>query len=526
MIRALPRFALWVVSLGSVALYLGLTLARLVYPLELDCIEGVMMDHVRRLAGGQPIFVEPSLEFIPLAYMPGFAAASSVLARVAGVHFWVPRLISLLSTFGIIALIVSVVRAETRSWTPAVAGAGLYTMAFGFTGACYDVARPDSLMLVLSFAALATLRFTRGTAGALAAALLMTAAFFTKQHAAWFVLGAIAHLAFNDRRRLPAFALAVALGCGGGLALLSWWLGPWFRFFTLDLPAGWTQPSTGRLLTYLGRGVLGTLALLSVPTLLSLARAERPWRGPAGLWMWTGLGAIGTGVLATLDPHAWLHVMIPTVVALAILGPLSLHRVTRDLETAGGPGARAPGVLLCALLLLQFVPLLYPVRNQMPHRRAAEAHAELLERLRGLEGPVLMPYHGFYLSQAGKPTSHHLIALEDVARARGNRLLARDPEFLERLFEPLRHGAGRPAIVTDVRLEAITRSSLWQSLAPGYALADTLGWISDPLRPVTGNRSQPSYVYLPIENASDTPLAGESGAARPGAAARAPSRAP
>jgi hypothetical protein len=514
--RVALRAALWAVSIASVLVYLALAIRRMVYPLELDCIEGVMLDHVRRLAAGQPIFVEPSLGFIPLAYMPGFATASALVARFAGTHFWVPRLISVAATLGIMGVIACVVRAETRSWTAAVAGAGLYAMAFGLTGGCYDVARPDSLMLLLAFGGLATLRFTRGAAGAIAAALLLTVAFFTKQHAAWFVLASLAHLAWNDRRRLGPFALAIALGCGGGYALLAAWLGPWYRFFTLEVPSGWSELSRGRILTYLGHGVFGTLALLSVPVLLSLARAERPWRGPSGIWMWAGLGAIGTGLLATLDPSAYRHVMIPTMVTLAILGPISLARVSRDLESAGAGAARVPSVLFSGMLLLQFVPLLYPVRSQMPHPHAAEAHAALLGRLRSIEGVVLMPYHGFYLSQAGKPVSLQIIALDDILRARGNRLLARDPRFLDRMFEPLRRGPHRPAIVTDIPLER-GNSALWRSLAPVYALADTLGWISEPLRPVTGNPYAPRYLYLPVE-----PAASEAASAPASAPGRAP----
>ena len=75
-------------------------------------------------------------------------------------------------------------------------------MGFGLTGSCYDVARPDSLMLFLALSGLVLLRFTAGTAGALGSAVLLSLAFFTKQHAAWFVLAALVHLMLNERRRL------------------------------------------------------------------------------------------------------------------------------------------------------------------------------------------------------------------------------------------------------------------------------------------------------------------------------------
>lgn len=507
MTRAL-RLLVWALAVLAAGAFLALAARRMVYPLELDCIEGVMMDHVVRLSAGQPIYVEPSLRFIPLAYMPLFATLSALLAHAFGPHFWEPRLLSLAGALGTAALVVRILRAETRSWTVAAAGAGIYLMGFGVTGSCYDVARPDSLMLFLALSGLTVLRFTSGTRGALAAALLLTLAFFTKQHAAWFALAAAAHLALNDRRRFPPFTLAMALGAGGGFALLTLWLGPWFPFFTLQVPAGWSQVSPARMLAYLGHGVLGRLALMSGPALLSLTLPDRPWRGPAGLWMFAGLAALGTGLMATLDPSAYRHVLMPTLVVAAVLGPLSIVRVMRAL---GGP-ASATGAVALALLALQFAPLLYSIRGHLPHARAREAHGALERLVAASPGDVLMPYHGFYAWSARKPASLHIIALDDILRARGNRLLARDPAFFDRMFEPLRHGPDRPAIVTDVPL--VRSGRLWASLAGSYRLADSLGWISEPLRPVSGNRFTPTYLYLPREDAG------------PPGAAPAPARAP
>ncbi|MBI5710119.1 MAG: hypothetical protein HZC42_07445 [Candidatus Eisenbacteria bacterium] len=491
--RAL-RLLVWVLAALAAGAFLALAARRMVYPLELDCIEGVMMDHVVRLSHGQPIYVEPSLRFIALAYMPLFATVSAFLAHAFGPHFWEPRLFSVAAVVGNAALVVRILRAETRSWTVAAAGAGFYLMGFGITGSCYDVARPDSLMLFLALSGLAVLRFTTGTRGALAAALLLTLAFFTKQHAAWFALAAAAHLALNDRPRLLPFTLAMALGAGGGFALLTLWLGPWFPFFTLQVPAGWSQLSPVRIAQYLGHGVLGSLALMSGSVLLSLALPEKPWRGPAGLWLLAGLAALGTGLMATLDPSAYRHVLMPTLMVAAVLGPLSIVRVTRALG-----GAAAAGATALAVLALQFLPLLYSFHGHLPHARAREAHDALERLVAARPGGVIMPYHGFYGWSAGKPASLHLIALDDILRARGNRLLARDPGFFDRMFEPLRHGPDRPAIVTDVPLAQ--SGKLWASLAGSYRLADSLGWISEPLRPVTGNSFTPTYLYLPREDA-------------------------
>lgn len=508
MVARMSRILLWVVALSAVATFLGLAIWRLRYPLELDYIEGVMMDHVVRLARGQAIYVAPSLDFITLAYMPGFATVSSLLARVVGPHFWVPRLISVLAMSGLIALVILVLRAETRRWTWGIAGAGILTLSYGITGGHYDVGRPDSLMLFLAMSGLATLRFTTGTRGAIAAAALLAAAFFTKQHAAWFGIAALAHLAINDRARLRPFAATLIGGCAGGYALLTLWLGPWFPFYTWEVPTRWSQISRARILNYVGGGLLGSHAIVVVPALLSLGLSPAPWRGREGIWVFAGLAGIATGFMATLDPDAFRHVMNPTVVAFSVLGPLSLARLVRALVPAARePGAPVPAIAAIVLSLLA-LPLLYPVRSHFPHHGGREAHAALIETLESYEGPVLVFYHGFYAWQAGKGTSLHQITLDDIVRARGNSLLRRDPQYFERLFEPLRTGANRPMILTDVRLDHSGSESrpLWREVAKHYRLAGELPrQVEIAANPITGNHWTPRFLYMPLAAGESAP---------------------
>ncbi len=494
--RAL-RAVLWLLSLAGIGSFLFVTLRRIGYPLELDYIEGVILDHVVRLSEGKPIYVEPSLEFIPLAYMPLFTTVSSWLARAFGPDFWQPRLVLLLSSLGVAALAFLVVRRETRSTTHALAGAAIYLFGLGIAGGHYDVARPDSFMLFLAMAGLTVLRLTTSARGAAAAGLLLATAFFAKQHAAWLALAALAHVAVNDRKRLLPFAVAVVGGCAGGYALLSAWLGPWFTFYTWDVPTGWSQVSPGRLQTYLGDRLVGTMGPLAFAAVLSLFVLERPWHGPAGLWTWTGLGALCTGVMATLDPGSFQHTFIPTIVALAVAGPIFVDRLSRRMADTGFlPPARAEA-LGTLLLCLQFLPLVYDVGEQAPRPRAREAREAFVRRLREIPGPVLVLYHGFYGWLAGKGTTFHHLALVDLVRAKGNRMLREDPRCFDRLLDPLRAGPGRPTIVTDYPLDG--SGPLFASLAPSYELVDNLGWLSDVLEPVTGAANAPTWIYRPRE---------------------------
>lgn len=455
------------------------------------------MDHVARLAQGQHIYVAPSLHYIPLAYMPLFATVSSFLARAFGPALWEPRLVAFSASLVLAALMAVVAFAETRRATLAVAAPGIFFMAFSFTGACYDIARPDSLMLALAFGGLVVLRFTRGVPGALVAALLLTLGFFTKQHAVLFGLAGMAYLLFHDRRRFLPFALALLVGCAGGYGLLTAWLGDWFRVYTWSIPRGWSQLSPVRIEHYLGQNLFGVMGALSVTTLLSFGLAERATEKSSVLWYWVWLAAIGTGLMATLDPYAYHHLFMPSLVGLCFVGPVALDRVGRQAE-AGSGGARGLGTAaIYAVAAAQFMPLLYPAHSLRPHVRGPEAHDALVQKLRDIPGDVLMPYHGWYDHESGREGSLQIIALDDIERSRGNAIFRQDPKAIERLFEPLRSGANRPTIVTDVYLDAM--GGQWRSLVPHYRLADSLGWMTESLRPVGGNKFAPTYVYVPVE---------------------------
>lgn len=496
LLRRLLEVLVCAFALFAIGAYVWLGVHRVGYPVELDFIEGVMLDHVSRAANGQAIYVEPSLQFIPLAYMPLFTVVSGLVMRITGPGFFAMRIVSFSSSLLLTGLIAFVVLRETRRPVFALAAAGFYTMAFGLTGACYDVGRPDSLMLLLTFSGLALLRYSDGRAGALGAAALLTLGFFTKQHSLLFSFGAIAFLFFHDRRRFVPFTVAIVAGCLGGYLALTAWLGDWFRVFTWSIPRGWSQVNLARIEHYLGAGLFGELACSSAPVLLSLALPDPGSDRRRNLWYWTALAGVGTGLLATLDKSAYLHVFTPTVVALSVLGPVALDRVLRYVESAK-PAQRVATAAVLAVVLAQFVPLIYPIRMHVPRPHASEAHQALLARLRALPHGAILPYHGWYGREAGGKGSLQFIALDDIERSRGNDILRRDPLFLERMFAPLRSGPGRPAVVTDVPLEH--SGPLWRQIAPGYALADSLGEISQALRPLTGNQHSLTYIYLPVE---------------------------
>jgi hypothetical protein len=71
----------------------------------------------------------------------------------------------------------------------------------------------------------------------------------------------------------------------------------------------------------------------------------------------------------------------------------------------------------------------------------------LVERLRALPGPVLVPGAGDAARQAGKDDAYQPLALDLILSSPGNALLARDPAFADSMFAPLAEAPRPPLVV-------------------------------------------------------------------------------
>ena len=114
-----------------VAVALALMWLRISYPFELEWMEGAMVDHVRRVVAGQTLYVAPSLEFTPFIYPPGYYYASAAVSSVVGTGFTALRLVSALSTVGVLLLVGQFVSRETGSRAVALIAAGLDRKSVG-----------------------------------------------------------------------------------------------------------------------------------------------------------------------------------------------------------------------------------------------------------------------------------------------------------------------------------------------------------------------------------------------------------
>ncbi len=350
------RAMLWLATFVTGGAFAYLAVRDVGIPAAASPVELAIVDHAVRLANHQPLYLEPSASTSP-ALMPGFPFVLSLLVPLVGSPLLALRVISLLSTFVILVLLVVIVRAETKSTTLGVASGGLMLMGLGTLVGTPEAFRPEALMLVMVLAAYLVLRHVSGPAGALGAALLLSAACLTQHLAVWFVVAGFFYLLGDERKRLLAYALGVALLWAGSYFLLSDGLGPWFSFNAWEAPVRSLQFHPGRLLRYVGDLLIGHLGVLTLMTVLSFALPLRPWRGPDGMWMCLAVAALAAGVVTT-QASGGSGAQTATVLALALIGPISMQRVTQHLASWPGSSRLGGQEVVLAALALQFIRFL------------------------------------------------------------------------------------------------------------------------------------------------------------------------
>lgn len=148
----LPQYLRYVLLFGAVLyilVYICVAYYRLQYSFELEWIEGSMVDHVQRIVNGRSIYVAPSFRFVPSFYPPLYFYVSAGVSAILGGGFLPLRLVSLVASWVSFGVIAAIVQEETHHWQIALLSAGLFAATFRATGAWLDIARVDSLFLLL-----------------------------------------------------------------------------------------------------------------------------------------------------------------------------------------------------------------------------------------------------------------------------------------------------------------------------------------------------------------------------------------
>ncbi len=416
------------------------------FPLHLDLMEGTVLQHYQRAMAGQPIYPEPAPEYVPLAYNPLYYVFAVPLGWVLGAGLSTLRVVSIIGWLVSGMVLYRIVRQEAGSRWWAWLAVGLFVAAYRAMDSYLDSAHSDSWMLATAL--LGTYLISRGRSrlATLAGVAVLVASFWFKQHGALFALGGVVWLTARDgwRRTWPAWALSALEGPLSYLLLGPPLFGPWFHYFTWQVPSQWSELNlltARRLAGFTVRTWPALASAAGVDLVLSGVRG----RGKLSIWQVQGIAAALTGVLGALDPGSSNNVFIPMGTWFILLGVLALRRW----EQAAHVGWRR-GVPLFALAI-SFAVLAYNPAELWVPPAARRSYADLLATLRGLPGTVYAPSLGQLGNDYTLVPAAHWVALEDLIRGPGQD--TRDNPVTRELLEPAIQPDGQAWILANLPLD-------------------------------------------------------------------------
>jgi hypothetical protein len=380
--------------------------SRLTYPMDLEWIEGGTLYVAYRFMRGQPVYTALDQGFLPFPYPPLYTVIVGSVGRLVGLDYWTGRAISALS-FVLVCVVLGravYLRGGSRRTAIPLAAAAVAMCAAGYpvVGGWYDVGRIDSMALawpVLAAGIVDGERITRGRA--LAAALVMTAALYTKQNAIIYVAWIHLFVLMRDWRRSPQMGLATGCLCLVPLLILQATTKGWFWYWLFAMG----DQRVDRARAWEGLWTLLAFApqLFGVPSLFLLAFLGR--RLSASSVLWTGMLASGVvaGLLAYMVPAGYLNNLIPPVV---LAGPVTLLVAADALPGVRVSPSRAAlaWTLVFALIAGWLLYARYDVGPFLPSRAQWRQARDMDALVRELPGGVLVPNHPFVAVHAGKNT--------------------------------------------------------------------------------------------------------------------------
>jgi hypothetical protein len=382
-------------GLAAIGAYLAIALARLTYPFTVEVLESNSLIEVHRILAGQPLYAPPGVSYVPDGYPPLYFGVSAVAASVLGQSYLPLRLVSLTASLVCFALLARLVQRETASACAGVAAAGVLAATYFAADKWFDVARVDSLFLTFSVAGLCAARWMRRTRGAIAAGLLLAAAFLTKQTALAEGAAVLAAVAAGPRRRLavPA-ALTYGIVVGGSTLALGLASHGWYVYYVFE-QMGENRFFLGAVAWFWVSYLLPTLGLACCAVLVGVRRMPSVLlAGCAAL--------IVEGCAALVHAGGNVNDLLPAYLVVALLAGLAL----------GGRWAATAGLLVIAqltVLLAGFRPA-----QAIPPAGDRAVGLRLIMAVRELGGTVAIPADPGLALTAGMPAVEDQIAAADV----------------------------------------------------------------------------------------------------------------
>jgi 4-amino-4-deoxy-L-arabinose transferase-like glycosyltransferase len=405
--------AILLYAFAQIVLLIYVWINHISFPLNLEAMELYSLLHVERILLGLPIYVKPSVEFIPFVYNPLYYYLTVPFTEIFGVNLQSLRLVSIIGSVGAIVVLHLSVKKMTRSAIWGYICAGLFAASYQAMDNYIDTAHADSWLLFMILLGCYLIDLQRSMSFTLLGVLALVLSFWFKQHGALFLIGAIIYLTLRDglRRAWLHWVIGIIFGFGLYYFYPQSLLGSYFHYYTWQVPSQWSQldiDSVRRIIGY----TVKNYSLLAGVSVSALVYFGIKVREKMTVWMFMLPIAILSGVMGSLDPENNNNVFIPMATWYLIVGTMTLAMIIRE----GYLSQYAPLIVRIAIII-SFGLLYYQPANVLVTREWPDEYQDLGIYLEKLDGPVYAPWFGesFLLGYKFYP-SVHWVPLYDIVR--------------------------------------------------------------------------------------------------------------
>lgn len=501
------KILLFIGAIAFVAVFLMIVFFRAGFPFELEWMEGGSVDHVRWILGGNKLYCEPTLDFIPFIYAPAYYYFSAAICSFTGVGYTPMRLFSAFCAIATALLILFWLRRETKRLFPAIIGACFFIATYYRSGFWFDMPRVDSLFILLIVMGLYSLRFSKKPKELIGPAFFFFLAFITKQTTLFILIPVLGYALIAHRWKGLYFVIPAVGLIALSIPLLDLYFDGWFTYYVFKLP-GNHGLITDNIVVFWTSEILGGFtiaAFLAVVVLVSKYIDER-----RNFWFYicAGSGLIGAAWFSYIHDGTFLNNLIPLHVFLAFSLGLAIGAFD-DLVSKGG--IRLPEwkldkktttellrAVFYLLLIVQFIKLVYNPFDAIPEKEDYFAGKRLISLIEESDSRVFIPYHGYYQLREGKSTNAHAMAYKDIIKAEGTEGAISAP-----LRSKLANSFARQkfaVVILDFPANHPDHLEFYGDLdfEDNYYFSEEI-FPDYVFLPVTGKQIRPQYLYFPTK---------------------------